>query len=525
MITHHSDYLIIGAGVAGLFCALKASAHGSVSILTRDNILSSNTALAQGGIAAALENGDSPLLHLRDTLAAGAGACDPDAVGILVNEGVQRVKELVALGMPFDKKPGGGFAVTREGAHSMARVIPALGDATGLAMTQTLQAALAKEDRVSICHGVRAVELLVHQGRCLGVLAVQPSGEPLVHLARAVVLATGGLGQLYSRTTASRWCNGAGLAMAFRAGAQLRDMEYVQFHPTALDCGEDPLPLISEAVRGHGAILVDESDCRFMTYRHTMAELAPRDVVARAIFEYEQQGQSVYLDATSMGDEFAQRFPSINLACRQRGLDPGRQAIPVTPAAHFIMGGVRSDLHGASTLPGLFVCGEAACTGVHGANRLASNSLLEGLVFGHRTASALAKAPETRGGLSDRRQFDATDVEAWIPQWRSLDQCLPRPHDSRESEAMIIQLRRVMWNQVGLVRQADGLIKALDYIGQLESENPPGALELADMLTVARLVAQVALARRESRGSHFREDYPPPHIATSGQYLSQGALS
>ena len=525
MRIHHSDYLIVGAGVAGLFCALKASSHGTVAILTRDTMLNSNTALAQGGIAAALEPGDSPLMHLRDTLAAGAGACDARAVGVLVNEGIERVRELAALGMPFDQKPGGGLKVAREGAHSQARVIPALGDATGLAMTQTLQAALAKEERVRIHQGKRVLELLLDQGRCVGVLAVQASGEPVAHLARAVVLATGGLGRLYSRTTASRWCNGAGLAMAHRAGARLRDLEYIQFHPTALDCGEDPLPLISEAVRGHGAILLDQNGCRFMTFRHPMAELAPRDVVARAIFEYEQQGQRVFLDATSMGGGFAERFPSIHKSCQQRGLDPGRQALPVTPAAHFLMGGVQSDLNGASSLPGLFVCGEAACTGVHGANRLASNSLLEGLVFGYRTAEALAGSPEIPASLKRGGQLDGALVEAWIPQGRGLEQCLPRPHDSGKSQAMLEELRRVMWSQVGLLRQADGLIKALDIISQLESQAPSGALELADMLTVARLVTQAALSRRESRGSHFREDYPPPHAAASGQYLCQGALS
>jgi L-aspartate oxidase len=529
----HSDYLIIGSGVAGLFCALKACAHGNVSLLTRDSCLVSNTALAQGGIAAALKPGDSPLLHLRDTLAAGAGGCFPPAVEVLVKEGVERVQELIALGMPFDHLPGGALAVTREGAHSLARVIPALGDATGLAMARTLLSAVSQQKRIRIKEGVRALELVMHQGRCRGVLAWQPEGRPALHLARAVVLATGGLGQIYSRTTGSRWCNGSGLAMAVRAGAQTADLEYVQFHPTALACGEDPLPLISEAVRGQGAILVDQLGRRFMLGRHPMAELAPRDVVARAIFGQELAGRKVFLDATAMGKGFAKRFPSIFAACQKRGIDPSRQPMPVTPAAHFLMGGVKSDLNGASSLPGLLVCGETACTGVHGANRLASNSLLEGLVFGHRAAAALAQSPALPPELRSRRQMAAREAEDMIAGSRGLEHCLPRPHDPRQAEAMTTKLRQIMWSHAGLVRRADSLIRALDLIGQIEEEAPPGALDLRDMTTAARLVVRAALARRESRGSHFREDYPPPPPPSeslppcappvSDQRLAQGA--
>lgn len=527
MRVFYSDYLIVGSGVAGLFCALKACAHGAVSILTRDACLISNTALAQGGIAAALEPGDSPQIHLRDTMAAGAGACNADAVNVLVQEGVDRVQELISLGMPFDQKPGGGLAVTREGAHSLARVIPALGDATGLAMAQTLLAALAGKKTVHIHENARALELLTHGGRCLGVLSWQPGAGPAVHLARGVVLATGGIGRIYSRTTGSRWCNGAGLAMALRAGAQIIDMEYVQFHPTALDCGEDPLPLVSEAVRGHGALLIDQSGRRFMQGCHALAELAPRDVVARAIFEQEQQGRKVFLDATDMGHGFARRFPSIHQACINRGIDPGNQPMPVTPAAHFLMGGIKSDLNGASTLPGLFVCGETACTGVHGANRLASNSLLEGLVFGHRVASSLAACPELPAGLGHGEQMGISLVEGLIPWGCRLEKCLPGLHDPRETDGLVEQLRRVMWDHAGLARQAHGLIRALDLIDQIEAQAPEGALELGDMISVARLVVRAALARRESRGSHYREDYPPqcqPQPLAPPHTLSQGAL-
>jgi L-aspartate oxidase len=511
--------------VAGLFCALKACAHGTVSILTRDSCLTSNTALAQGGIAAALEPGDSPLMHLRDTLAAGAGACDEEAVQVLVQEGVERVRELISLGMPFDHKADGGLAVTREGAHSLARVIPALGDGTGLAMAQTLLSALAEQETVHTHENVRALELLTHGGRCIGVLSWQPKAGPAAHFARGVVLATGGIGRLYIRTTGSRWCNGAGLAMAHRAGAQTKDMEYIQFHPTALACGEDPLPLVSEAVRGHGALLLDQGGRRFMPGYHVLAELAPRDVVARAIYEQEQQGRRVFLDAAALGDAFAKRFPSIWQACRKRGIDPARQPIPVTPAAHFLMGGIKSDLDGASSLPGLFVCGEAACTGVHGANRLASNSLLEGLVFGHRVAKSLAKYPEPGAAFVHEREISISQVEGLLPWNRGLEHCLPGLHDARQTESLIRQLRQVMWNHAGLVRQAQGLIRALDSIGQLEDQAPEGALELADMICVAHLVVRAALARRESRGSHFREDYPSlPHRPAPLQNLSQGAL-
>lgn len=520
----HSDYLIIGSGVAGLFCALKACAHGTVSLLTRDGCLVSNTALAQGGIAAALQPGDSPLMHLRDTLAAGAGACDAQAVEVLVREGVERVRELLALGMPFDHGPGGGLAVTREGAHSLARVIPAQGDATGLAMARTLLAALAREKRIRLKECVRALELVMHEGRCRGVLAWQPENRPALHLARAVVLATGGIGQIYSRTTGSPWCNGAGLAMAHRAGVQIVDLEYVQFHPTALDCGEDPLPLISEAVRGQGAVLIDQGGHRFMAGRHPLAELAPRDVVARAIFEQEQAGRKVFLDASAMGQGFAKRFPSIFAACQKRGLDPGRQPLPVTPAAHFLMGGVKSDLKGASSLPGLFVCGETACTGVHGANRLASNSLLEGLVFGRRVADALDDCPALPPGLESRKQIGTGEAEEMLASSRGLEHCLPRPHDVGRAQALTLKLRRVMWSQVGLVRRADGLIRALDLIDQIEGEAPAGALDLMDMTTVARLAARAALARRESRGSHYRDDYPPPSAPPiNAERLAKGA--
>lgn len=500
-----SDYLIIGSGLAGLFCALKARLHGRVTLLTRGDVLDGNTALAQGGIAAAVGPGDSPELHFQDTVQAGAGACDPAAVTVLVREGIGRLRELADMGVPFDTRADGRFRVAREAAHSLARVIPAQGDGTGLAVARALAAQAARVGDIQLREHTRALEILSQHGRALGALAVDRRGSPQAYLARGVVLATGGLGRLYARSTASRYCNGEALAMAYRAGAVLADLEFMQFHPTALDVGEDPLPLVSEAVRGHGALLVDEGGRRFMPAYHPWAELAPRDVVARAIFAEERQGHRVFLDTTPLKD-FAQRFPAIHRICRRRGLDPLLAPLPVTPAAHFSMGGVLTDLRASTRVRGLFACGEAARTGVHGANRLASNSLLEGLVFSHRAAGALAGCPAPPAGWARRDRLSEEELAVLLPPGRLLSQCLPGSRASNGEGTA--RLRRVMWELVGVMRRAEGLRQALALMAELAGETSSTDLDLANQLQLARLTAQAALDRRESRGGHYRSDFP-----------------
>src|SRR5215212_2903082 len=381
-------FLVVGSGVAGLHTAWRASEHGEVLVLTKRTLFDSSTAYAQGGIAAALGAGDSTELHRKDTLAAGAALCDREAVQVLVEEGPARVRELHAAGADFDLDPSGKFKLGKEAAHSRHRIVHAHGDQTGAEVARTLIARVQESKRVQVIETARVLELIVDRDRCCGVRA-SVAGSPVEIIADATVLATGGCGQVFRYTTNPVVATGDGFAIAHRAGVRLADMEFVQFHPTALDTPENPLQLISEAVRGEGAVLVNESGERFMKKRHRLAELAPRDVVARAIFREQKHGQ-VYLDARKLGQGFTKRFPGIFAICRARGLDPRKHLIPVTPAAHYMMGGIVTDLAGRSNVGRLYAVGEVARTGVHGANRLASNSLLEGLVFAERVARDLA---------------------------------------------------------------------------------------------------------------------------------------
>src|ERR1043166_3241620 len=393
-------FLVVGSGVAGLHTAWRASEHGDVLLLTKRSLFDSATAYAQGGIAAALGAGDSPALHRQDTLAAGAALCDAAAVQVLVEEGPTRVRDLQTAGAHFDLDPGGKLQLGREAAHSKNRIVHAHGDQTGAEVARTLVARVRESRRVKGLERARVLDLIVSRGACAGVRA-SVRGRATDILADATVLATGGCGQIYRYTTNPVVATGDGYAIAHRAGVTLTDMEFVQFHPTALDTPENPLPLISEAVRGEGAVLVNERGERFMVKRHKLAELAPRDVVARAIFAEQRRGR-VFLDARAVGSRFARRFPGILALCAARGIDPRRDLIPVTPAAHYMMGGVVTDLYGHSSLARLYAVGEVARTGVHGANRLASNSLLEGLVFAERVARALGgvkplgRAPASR---------------------------------------------------------------------------------------------------------------------------------
>src|SRR6478736_4414123 len=378
-------FLVIGSGVAGLHTAWRASERGDVVLVTKQSLFDSATAYAQGGIAAALGAGDSPALHRQDTLAAGAALCDAAAVQVLVEDGPARVRELQTAGAHFDLDPAGDLKLGREAAHSKNRIVHAHGDQTGAEVARTLIDRVHESERVGVIEKARVLDLIIRRGECVGV-RTSIAGRAAEIIADVTVLATGGCGQVYRYTTNPVVATGDGFAIAHRASARLADMEFVQFHPTALDTPENPLQLISEAVRGEGATLLNEEGDRFMIKRHRLAELAPRDVVAREIFREKAGGRRVWLDARKLGAEFEQRFPGIFAICRARGIDPSKDLIPVTPAAHYMMGGIVTDLRGRSSLNRLYACGEVSRTGVHGANRLASNSLLEGLVFAERVA-------------------------------------------------------------------------------------------------------------------------------------------
>lgn len=516
-----ADYVIIGTGIAGLYTALKLRDFGRVALLTKEQVEDSNTEFAQGGIAAAIGPKDSPHLHFVDTLAAGDGICDHEAVRVLVNEGPECVLDLAAIGAKFDLGED-GFALTREGAHSQRRVLHARGDATGEEIRRALHHRVDNDPSITLLEDHFTVDILTDSiGRACGCLVQGPDGRLKTYMAPVVVLATGGVGQLYRNSTNPEVATGDGIAMAFRAGAEVQDLEFIQFHPTALyheDSQSEGGPkfLVSEAVRGEGAVLINNRGERFMPGYHERAELAPRDIVARAIDnEMRQTGHPcVYLDATGFSaGAFAARFPTIYRGCLDRGIDPARQPIPVAPAAHYVMGGIKTDLDGRTNLPGLFACGEAACTGIHGANRLASNSLLEGLVFGRRIARVARQvvqegrsqpellAPAVIDPVSLPRSVGGLDV---TKEWR--------------------RVQDLMWDGVGINREATGLGRTLDELsrlsGQLPSQSPDREeMELANLVTVAWLVAKAAETRLESRGGHFRTDYPEHRDAEWSRHL------
>ncbi len=483
-------FLVVGSGVAGLQTSWRASEHGGVIVVTKRSLFDSATAYAQGGIAAALGAGDSPELHRRDTLAAGAALCDAAAVQVLVEEGPARVRELSAAGADFDLAPNGKFKLGREAAHSRKRIVHAHGDQTGAEVARTLVDRVRESPGVDVMERTRVLDLIVDGGECFGVRA-SVAGRPVEILADATVLATGGCGQVYRYTTNPQVATGDGYAVAHRAGARLADMEFVQFHPTALDTPENPLALISEAVRGEGAVLLDADGVRFMPERHRLAELAPRDVVAREIFREQQRTGRVWLDARRLGDAFEQRFPGIFALCMARGIDPRSMLIPVTPAAHYMMGGVVTDLTGRSSLARLYACGEVSRTGVHGANRLASNSLLEGLVFAERVARDLASAPPL-----------PPDIPT-AGTWR-----VPPLTDRGAAQVAADAIRRIMWDSAGIVRTAKGLRGCVDQLGDIAQRLPEGATEERNMVDTALLIAEAALLRKESRGGHYRVDFP-----------------
>ncbi len=491
-----SEVLVVGTGAAGLTAALGC-APLRVTVLTKARLgFGGSSAWAQGGIAAAVGKDDAPSLHAADTMAVGAGLNDPRVVDILTAEGPDRVKALLALGAHFDLDDKGSLSLGREAAHSRRRILHAR-DATGAEVVRTLVEAVRRSPDVRVVDETFAIDLVVEDGQVVGVLALHADGRRVLHLAPAVVLATGGLGQLYLHTTNPREATGDGLAMAARAGARLVDLEFVQFHPTALAAGADPMPLLTEALRGEGAVLIDENGHRFMKDEHPDLELAPRDVVARAIWSQLMAGHGVFLDAReAVGSEFPEEFPTVFKLCQEHGLDPRTELIPVSPAAHYHMGGIAVDERGRTSLTGLWACGEVAATGAHGANRLASNSLLEALVFGARVAEDL------RDGLPVGR----------VPRGRRLVGAV-LGLDGPADVDLTAKVRRLMWEKVGVVRDEAGLTFAVEELKRLASRHPRAAGEARNLLSIGRLVAAAALERRESRGGHYRSDYPVPDPA------------
>lgn len=480
--------LVVGSGVAGLHAAWRASSFGDVLLVTKRSLFDSATAYAQGGIAAALGAGDSPELHRKDTLAAGAALCDAAAVAVLTEEGPTRVRDLQNAGADFDLDARGKLQLGREAAHSMNRIVHAHGDQTGAEVARTLIERVRASDRIRVLERARVLDLILEDGECAGAKA-SVAGKATEIVADATVLATGGCGQVYRYTTNPVVATGDGFGIAHRAGAVLADMEFVQFHPTALNTPENPLALISEAVRGEGACLVNARGDRFMKRVHRLAELAPRDVVARAIFDEQKRGK-VYLDARKIGKDFVRRFPGITALCRGRGIDPQRDLIPVTPAAHYMMGGIVADLSGRSSVPRLWAVGEVSRTGVHGANRLASNSLLEGLVFAERVARDLRDVKPLRS---------APRVHAWK---------VPPLRDRGAAQVAADRVRAIMWNQAGIVRSAAGLWDAFDRLMDIEERLPEGATEELNLVQTAQMIVWSALQREESRGGHYRSDFP-----------------
>ncbi|MFD9632158.1 L-aspartate oxidase [Streptomyces violascens] len=513
-----ADVVVVGSGVAGLTAALRCTAAGLATVVvTKARLDDGSTRWAQGGIAAALGEGDTPEQHLDDTLVAGAGLCDEDAVRLLVTEGPDAVRRLIATGAHFDTDDSGAISLTREGGHHRRRIAHAGGDATGAEISRALVEAV-RTRAVRTIENALVLDLLKDEdGRTAGItLHVmgegQHDGVGAVR-APAVVLATGGMGQVFSATTNPSVSTGDGVALALRAGAEISDLEFVQFHPTVLFLGADSegqQPLVSEAVRGEGAHLVDATGTRFMLGQHELAELAPRDIVAKAITRQMQAkgAEHMYLDARHFGAAmWEQRFPTILAACRSHGIDPVTEPIPVAPAAHYASGGIRTDRHGRTTVPGLYACGEVACTGVHGANRLASNSLLEGLVFAENIAADIA------AGASTPVRGKVVDAEPHGEPVPLLD------------PAARIQIQRIMTEGAGVLRSADSLAEAAGRLEAIRADEHKAAVpgveawETTNLLLVSRVLVAAAAAREETRGCHWREDRPDRDDASWQRHL------
>ena len=493
--------IVVGAGLAGLFAALKLAPR-PVTVLSPEPLGSgASSAWAQGGVAAAVGEGDSPQDHARDTLSAGAGIVDAAVAEGVAREAAARIEDLARLGAPFDRTEEGEYVLSREAAHGRARVVRVAGDRAGREIMAALIEAVRQTPSIRIVEGAIAVDLAVENGAVRGVICRRAGdryGVPLIFRSRATILAAGGLGGLYAITTNPPRVRGQAVGMAARAGAVIADPEFVQFHPTAMNMGVDPAPLATEALRGEGAVLIDETGRRFMPSVHPDAELAPRDIVARAIFRQIQEGRKVFLDTReALGPRLREAFPTVYGYCRDAGIDPTEEPIPVAPAAHYHMGGVAVDARGRSSLKGLWVCGEASSTGLHGANRLASNGLLEAVVFAARVA-------EDVGG-EDAESPPGLDLPRLPYSWTQ---------EERLRKLFAVQeLRQIMTDFVGVERDGLRLREALRRISWLEREAQGVSRSFLNMTSAATLVAAAALRRRESRGGHFRVDHPEPEPA------------
>ncbi|HEY7286125.1 MAG TPA: L-aspartate oxidase [Vicinamibacterales bacterium] len=506
-----TDFLVVGGGIAGLRAAIELAPHGRVLILTKAEPTESNTGYAQGGIAAAVGDDDSPALHGEDTIRAGDGLCDEDAVRVLVEDGPAGVRELMAWGAAFERDADGRLVLGREAAHSVRRVLHA-GDATGREIGRVLWQKVRAEPSAQTIDHALVTELLLEgvgdRRSVTGVAGYDVQDKRQEYRARATLLATGGAGQVFSDTTNPSVATGDGIALAYFAGARVADLEFVQFHPTALNLKGAPRFLISEALRGEGARLVNRFGEPFMSKIHPQGDLAPRDVVARGIVrEVDRTGGSVYLTLAHLDPVFVtRRFPTITAMCREVGLDLARDLIPVGPAAHYMMGGVDTDEWGRTSIPGLFAAGEVACTGLHGANRLASNSLLEGLVFGARAARAMLEPPKAAALKANRRMERDLSADAR----RAKAEGVSRPNDA-DVPTTRSAVQSLMWRSVGLFRVRAGMQDAVSRLDAAAALPAPATVEGSrqrNLVTVAALIARAALRREESRGGHFREDFP-----------------
>ena len=511
------DFLVIGGGIAGLSAAIRLANVGTVLVVTKEELAESNTAYAQGGIAVAMGGDEDVRLHLEDTVAAGDGLVNREAAKVLVEQGPRRVEELLEWGTDFDREGGvaaGELLRTREGAHSLSRILHANGDATGREIAVSLLRHVREIENISLMEWTTTVDLLVEDGRVVGASLLDGEGGLRTVTAGAVLLASGGAGQVYSETTNPAVATGDGIAMAYRAGAEVSDMEFYQFHPTAFSMKGAPRFLLSEALRGEGAWLVNEGGERFMERYHPLLELAPRDVVARAITREGMDGE-VYLDMRHVKVDLAARFPGISRFLAKYRLELGRDLIPVRPAAHYLMGGVKTDVQGRTSVAGLFAAGEVACTGVHGANRLASNSLLEGLVFGALAAEAMV-------GQGSGNRDQGSGSSAVVPEAGG-----PVTGEAA-TERWIAELRELMWKDAGLLRDRVGLEQAKRGLEAMALTMPRGlfrrGVEARNLHLVAGLMVAAALGREESRGAHFRTDFPVREELVRHSVMATGVL-